>query len=188
MCSGKCLESCGSLAVVALCVRSRSCIVIVEPPVRLRVLPIVPPQPLTTSNGNTFPIPKCVNQVGGVEEKYSQTEMFDKPTHLAIFGERGKDIYLAPSLAGYLPASFRQMPLRHPHMKCWNAQQSKLIKQRIAVIDNHAELKGKILVGLIIWLYHIALNTVFWHCQKWKWPAWRGLRQKENRTKIKPPI
>ena len=30
MCSGKCLESCGSLAVEALCVRTRSCIVIVE--------------------------------------------------------------------------------------------------------------------------------------------------------------
>ena len=33
------------------------------PNVQLRVLSIVPPKPLKTSNGNTFPIPKCLNQI-----------------------------------------------------------------------------------------------------------------------------
>ena len=128
MCRRKCLESCGSLAVVALCGRTRSCIV--DHPSNSGFCPLCHHNLSQLQNGNTFPIQKClkINQEilskTFLDRNFWQTGCGLLPSFGDIWGAR--EGYLPRAIfGGIFTTSFRQMPLLHTHMKS-SPQQSKL--------------------------------------------------------------
>ena len=128
MCRRKCLESCGSLAVVALCGRTRSCIV--DHPSNSGFCPLCHHNLSQLQNGNTFPIQKClkINQEilskTFLDRNIWQTDCGLFPSFGDIWGAR--EGYLPRAIfGGIFTTSFRQMPLLHTHMKS-SPQQSKL--------------------------------------------------------------